>query len=80
MQNDCEPGAAHEDGWLLTARDVARLLQISVRQVWRWNASGALPRPVRLGGRVVRWRAEELAAWVEAHSRGAGGQERDRAA
>ena len=50
---------------LLTVRDVARLLSVSTRQVWRLREHGQLPRPVRLGG-SVRWRAEELCDWLDA--------------
>jgi len=50
---------------LLTAPDLARLLQVAVSSVYRMLASGRLVRPVRLGG-CVRWRAEEVRAWIEA--------------
>ncbi|MCC6970887.1 MAG: helix-turn-helix domain-containing protein [Phycisphaerales bacterium] len=48
---------------LLRARDVAALLAISVRCVWRLAASGDLPRPIRLGG-STRWRAHELEEFI----------------
>ncbi len=52
---------------LLTAREVARRLNIGMRTVWRWSASGELPAPVRLGkaGRVVRWKAVEIDSFLE---------------
>ncbi len=49
----------------LAARDVARLLGISERHLWSLNASGNCPRPIRMG-RSVRWRRDELKAWVAA--------------
>ena len=49
----------------LSAEEVAESLGVSERHVWALHASGRLPKPVRLG-RCVRWRREELLAWVEA--------------
>ncbi len=49
---------------LLTVRDVAARLKISPRQVFKLRASGQLPEAVRLA-RSVRWRAEDLALWVQ---------------
>lgn len=52
---------------LLTVRDVAQRLNIGIRTVWRWCATGDLPPPVRLGKakRVVRWKAAEIERYVE---------------
>lgn len=48
-----------------TAGGVARLLQISTRQVWRLHSLGQLPKPVRLGA-CVRWRVQEIRDFVDA--------------
>ncbi len=57
---------ATESGRLaLPAADVAKLLGISQRHLHTLNASGRLPRPIRLG-RSVRWRADELRDWLDA--------------
>jgi len=50
---------------LLTAADVAGLLSVTVRHVRSLDASGRLPRPIRLG-RAVRWSRSELLAWLDA--------------
>ncbi len=47
----------------IQAREVGRLLGVSLRQVWRLNSTGKLPKPVRLGG-SVRWRRDEIIAWL----------------
>jgi len=47
------------------ARELAEMLNVSLRQIWRLNASGKLPRPIRLGG-SVRWDREEVQRWFEA--------------
>ena len=52
------------DCLLLTAGQVGELLGLSARAVWRLLASGALPRPVKLG-RATRWRRREIEAWCE---------------
>ena len=45
---------------LLTVRQVAERLTVSVRQVWRLAARGTIPRPVKLGTRTVRWKLPDL--------------------
>lgn len=61
--------ASHEESscspLLLTARDVARELSISVRSVFRMAASQQLPAEVRVGQRR-RWRRAEMMAWIDA--------------
>ena len=54
---------------LLTVGDVAHVLRISTRQVYRLLSSGHLPpASVNLGlkKRGRRWRRDELLAWVRA--------------
>lgn len=48
---------------LIAAAQVAKMLQISTRTLWRLNSAGRLPAPVRLGG-TVRWRLEEIKIWI----------------
>jgi excisionase family DNA binding protein len=52
---------------LLTAREVAERLNIGIRTVWRWSASGELPAPLRLGKarRVVRWKAVDIESYLQ---------------
>jgi predicted DNA-binding transcriptional regulator AlpA len=47
------------------ANRLAALLDLSLRTVRRLDSSGKLPRPVRIGG-AVRWRLNEIEAWLEA--------------
>ena len=49
---------------LMTCRDVAAALKVSVRQVWKLVSMGRLPTPVRLA-RSVRWRAADIVRFVE---------------
>lgn len=50
---------------LITADELATLLGLSARTVWRMHSAGRLPAPVKLG-RAVRWRQKEIDAWIEA--------------
>jgi len=45
---------------LLTADQVAKCYGTSRRTVWRWEAEGRIPRGIRLGHLVVRWRAKDI--------------------
>jgi prophage regulatory protein len=46
----------------ISAKQLSQLLGVSLRQVWRLNATGKLPRPVRIGG-SVRWNRAEVIRW-----------------
>ncbi|MDB5342488.1 MAG: Prophage regulatory [Schlesneria sp.] len=50
---------------LMTAKDLAVSLQISLRQLWRLRNAGQLPEPVALG-RLVRWRTDQIQQWIAA--------------
>lgn len=49
---------------LLNAKQVAALLQISVRTVYRLKDSGSMPQPQKLGTLLARWNREEIENWV----------------
>lgn len=50
---------------LLRAADVAKMLSVSTRTVWRMRDAGELPRPVRLGnGNLVRWRSSDIEDFI----------------
>jgi excisionase family DNA binding protein len=50
---------------LVTARAVAERFGVSVETVLRWHRSGRLPGGYRLASGVLRWREDELDAWLE---------------
>lgn len=52
---------------LLTARHVADQLGVTPRTVLRWTRQGDVPA-VRLPSGQIRYRADELAAWLEARA------------
>ncbi|MEM7518372.1 MAG: helix-turn-helix domain-containing protein [Planctomycetota bacterium] len=49
---------------LVTPQQVADLLQVSTRSLWRLRDAGKLPPPVKLGA-SVRWRRDEIEQWVK---------------
>ena len=50
---------------LLSARDLAAILRFGLRTIRSMDAAGKLPAPIRIGG-SVRWRLDELRAWLDA--------------
>ncbi len=48
---------------LITAADFARMMQISVRTLWRLCSAGQLIQPIRIGGNT-RWRLDEVRQWI----------------
>ena len=48
---------------LATARDLAAMLRLSLRTIRLMDRAGKLPEPLRVGG-SVRWRLDEIRAWV----------------
>lgn len=49
---------------LMNVKDVAEMLGLSERTVYRLADAGNMPRPVKLGA-AVRWRKKELDTWIE---------------
>jgi excisionase family DNA binding protein len=49
---------------LLSAREVAELLQIPVGTIYQWRCTGVGPTSMRVG-RHVRFNPEDVASWVE---------------
>ena len=59
------PGASPGAGELLTSREVARRLSISVRTLFRLVRAGKFPEPVRYNRRLVRWKSEAVALYIQ---------------
>ena len=49
---------------MITAEDLANLMQISERTLWRLLSGGKIPQPVRIG-RNTRWRLAEVEEWIQ---------------
>ena len=50
---------------LLRIRDVCQRVGLSRTAVYDKMAEGDFPQPVRLSTRNVRWRSDEIAAWID---------------
>jgi predicted DNA-binding transcriptional regulator AlpA len=48
---------------LISAAELARLLQVSTRTVWRLVSADQVPKPVRFAG-TVRWGLEKVKKWI----------------
>lgn len=48
---------------MIDVREVATILSVSTRSVWRLVSRGELPQPIRFG-RNVRWRCADIEAWI----------------
>ena len=51
------------DDTLITADDLAKMLKLSERTLWRLLSGGKIPEPVRIGG-STRWRLAEVQEWI----------------
>ena len=54
---------------LLHERDVARITGLSLASVRRWRFLGQGPKYLKIGS-AVRYKPEDLAAWLETRPRG----------
>lgn len=50
---------------LITARDFARLLKVSLRTLWRLVSTGKAPEPIKLHG-STRWVLSDVMKWIRA--------------
>ncbi len=63
MHTKCSK-SLHADLSFLTVGDVAELLAVSPRTVWRLEKAGQIPKAHRLG-RLPRWNQADLLRWRE---------------
>jgi len=67
MSTTTRPPARPEP--MLTVDDLAELLRLAPRTVWRMIGTGQLPPPdLRIGKRVVRWRRDGIDNWIAAQA------------
>jgi predicted DNA-binding transcriptional regulator AlpA len=50
---------------LINARQFARMLQVSLRTLWRLVSAGKAPQPIKLNGNT-RWLKSAVLAWLKA--------------
>ena len=49
---------------ILRQQDILSLLGISRACLWKWRMAGVFPKPMRLGPRLLGWRASDVQAWI----------------
>ena len=49
-----------QDATLLNVQQVARRYGVTKRTIWRWHATGLLPRGLRITRGTVRWLADDI--------------------
>jgi len=54
---------------LLDADDLADLFGVSRRTVFRLRARGAIPRPLKIGGTLLRWRLNDIVQFLNTSRR-----------
>ena len=55
---------------LLDRHEVERMVRMSRSTLYEAMAAGEFPRPIRVGKRSVRWKEDEVLAWLESRERG----------
>lgn len=63
------PPVEATDSLLIDARELARLLSVSLATLHRMKAAGKLPRELALSRGSVRWRRETVERWLSASER-----------
>ena len=57
--------AEHElEPLFVTAKELAQLMRISTRTLWRLLSARKVPEPIRLGA-AVRWRIDVIQDWID---------------
>ena len=54
---------AKENAVLVTAKELAEMLSVSPRHIWRMKSSGKLPRAIEIGN-CVRWKLIDISDWL----------------
>lgn len=68
IANGCAIEPERAPAAMLDVRDIAAMLQCSVRSVYRMSDGGKMPRPIKLG-QLCRWRKAEVLDWISAGCR-----------
>lgn len=55
--------AVSDFGKMLTAQNVAKIVGVCVKTLWKWEAAGRMPRAIRITRRTVLWKEEDILLW-----------------
>ena len=57
---------------LMTRKQVQEKVQLTRSSIYRLMRQGRFPLPLKIGPSAVRWRSDELSAWLESRPRAEG--------
>lgn len=63
MTRTTDSRSTTDDVRLIAADQLATMLDVSTRTVWRLLSTGRIVQPIRIGG-SVRWRLDEVREWI----------------
>lgn len=55
---------ADSSGVMLKIEDIAGILSVSRRTIYRMLDAGEMPVPIRFGKRMLRWLPQEITDWI----------------
>ncbi len=60
MTSGGNSGLQHFDSadYLISPKELAEMLDVSPRTIWRWLSCGRIPKPIHIGGARRWWRSE----------------------
>lgn len=58
------PLQSEQSPTLITVVELARMLKVSPRTVWRLVSAGKIMKPLHVGG-VRRWRYDDVKRWID---------------
>ncbi|MCX7703995.1 MAG: helix-turn-helix domain-containing protein [Planctomycetota bacterium] len=50
---------------MMSVKEVAEFLGVSVRTVWEQSARGEIPHPIKIGRKITRWHKATLEEWLK---------------
>ncbi|THD82416.1 AlpA family phage regulatory protein [Aliigemmobacter aestuarii] len=56
-----------ENPTFLNTEQVLKIIGIDFNTLWRWRKAGTFPTPIRISRKTLRWREDEILAWMESH-------------
>jgi excisionase family DNA binding protein len=66
--NTLQPAPVQADDRLLRPCEVAAVLNVSVRTIWRMLERGEIPEPIRYNRKIVRFTHSSITAHIKAMS------------
>ena len=58
-----QTSAVKDSTLLINAKELAEMLSVSPRHIWRMKAAGKLPRAIEIG-HCVRWKLLDISNWL----------------